>query len=96
MEFTWDENKREKVIAEHKVDFAKIQDVFDDPFGVYIEDFKHSTDDEVRFNIIGQTSSYGSVFVVFVYPEENKIRFISARKAENWMIKEYEENRKRL
>ena len=96
MEFTWDETKRERVLAEHKVDLAKTTDVFDDPFGVYIEDFKHSTEDEIRFNIIGQTLNYGLIFAVFIHEDENYIRLISARKAENWMVKEYEENRKRL
>ena len=96
MEFTWDETKRAKVIAEHKVDFAKVLDVFDDNFAVYIEDFEHSTDDEIRFNVIGKSASYGVVFAVFNYDESNDIRFITAGKAENWMVKEYEENRKRL
>lgn len=40
MEFIWDETKREKVLAEHKIDFAKIEDIFDDSFAVFIEDFK--------------------------------------------------------
>ena len=96
MEFTWKETKRAKVIAEHKVDFAKVLDVFDDNFAVYIEDFEHSTDDEIRFNVIGKSASYGLVFAVFTYDESNDICFITARKAENWMVKEYEENRKRL
>lgn len=96
MKFTWDEVKREKVLAEHKLDFAEIQDVFDDSFGLYIEDFEHSTDDEIRFNVIGQSVKYGLVFVVFMYDESDDIRFVTARKAENWMAKEYEENRKRL
>jgi uncharacterized DUF497 family protein len=96
MKFVWDETKREKVIAEHKVDFAEVQDVFNDDFAVYIEDFEHSTDSEIRFNVIGQSINYGLVFVVFAYDESNDIRLITARKAENWMVKEYEENRKRL
>jgi uncharacterized DUF497 family protein len=96
MEFTWDETKRERVLAEHKVDFAKVGDVFDDVFAVYIEDFKHSTDDEIRFNIIGQTLNYGLIFVAFIYDASDDIRFITARKAEGWMVREYEENRKRL
>jgi uncharacterized DUF497 family protein len=96
MEFTWDEIKREKVLAEHKVDFAKIQDVFDDAFAVYIEDFEHSTDDEIRFNVIGQSAIYGLVFIAFTYDASDDVRFITARKAESWMVKEYEENRKRL
>ena len=96
MEFTWDKTKREKVIAEHKVDFAKIQDTFDDPFAVYFEDFEHSTDDETRFDVIGQSLNYGLIFAVFTYEDEDYICLITARKAENWMVKEYEENRKRL
>ena len=75
--------KRAKVIAEHKVDFAKVLDVFDDNFAVYIEDFEHSTDDEIRFNVIGKSASYGVVFAVFNYDESNDIRFITDRKAEN-------------
>ena len=96
MGFTWDEAKRKKVIAEHKVDFVKIQDAFGDIFAVYFEDFDHSTDDEIRFDIIGQSSNYGLIFAVFTYEGENYIRLITARKAESWMVKEYEENRKRL
>jgi uncharacterized DUF497 family protein len=96
MEFIWEEIKREQVLAEHKVDFARIDDVFDDPFAVFIEDFKHSTDDELRLNVIGQSLNYGLIFLVFTYQGNDFIRFISARKAEKWMVKEYEENRKRL
>ncbi len=94
--FEWDESKKEKVLAEHKVDFAKITDIFDDPFAVYIEDFEHSTSQEIRFNIIGQTVYYDLTFMVFTYEGESQIRFVKARRAENLMIQEYEKNRKRL
>ena len=30
----WDEDKREKVIRERNIDFAKILDIFDDDFAV--------------------------------------------------------------
>jgi uncharacterized protein len=93
--FVWDESKREKVIKEHGIDFAKIGDVFDDPFALYFEDYKHSTIDERRFQSVGQSNRYGLIVVVFTYAEED-IRFITARPAENWMVKEYEQNRKRL
>jgi len=43
--FVWDESKRRKVIEDHKVDFALLLDAFDDVFGVYFEDFEHSTED---------------------------------------------------
>jgi uncharacterized DUF497 family protein len=96
MEFIWDETKRKKVILEHKIDFEKILDVFDDNFAVFIEDFEHSTENETRFNVIGKTINYGLVFVVFIYDNSDDIRLVTARKAENWMVNEYEKNRKRL
>ncbi|HEX9928778.1 MAG TPA: BrnT family toxin [Pyrinomonadaceae bacterium] len=94
--FVWDETKREQVIKEHGVDFAEIGDVFNDPFALYFEDYEHSSDDETRFRTVGQTVLYGLVAAVFIYTDEDKIRFITARHAENWMVKEYEKNRKRL
>ena len=39
--FSWDESKREKVIAEHSIDFARIEDVFDDPFSIDYADYEH-------------------------------------------------------
>ena len=86
--FVWDEAKRLKVIENHNVDFELITDIFDDPYGVYNDDFGHS-DKEIRYTVIGSTANYGLVFLVFTYVEE-KIRFITARRAENWMVKEYE------
>ena len=94
--FIWTETKREKVIKKRGIDFAEMIDVFDDPFAVYFEDYEHSTETEIRFNIIGQTARYGLIFVVFIYVGEYDIHFVTARRAENWMVKEYEENRKRL
>lgn len=93
--FGWNEEKRLRVIKEHGVDFALIEDVFEDAFAVFIEDFAHSTDDEIRFNVVGQTAAYGLIFAAYTC-EMDTIHFITARRAENWMVKEYEENRKRL
>ena len=39
----WDEDKREKVIRERNIDFARILDIFDDPFAVDFQDLEHST-----------------------------------------------------
>lgn len=44
--------------------------------------------------MIGATV-YGLVYLVFSETGEDELRFITARLAENWMVKEYEENRKR-
>jgi uncharacterized protein len=65
--FVWDESKREKVIKDHGIDFAKIGGVFDDPFALYFEDYEHSTTDETRFQTVGQSNHYGLIVVVFIY-----------------------------
>jgi uncharacterized protein len=95
MKFTWDKAKAQKVKAEHKIDFDKIKDVFDDPFAVEFTDETHSTDEEVRFTIIGLTVEYGLIYLIFTEPNETELHFITARKAENWMVKSYEQNRRR-
>ena len=94
--FVWDEAKRLKVIENHKVDFALIFDVFEDPFAFDFEDFSHSDETEIRWGIIGQTYQYG--LIVLIYKTINNVdtRFITARKAEKWMVKVYEENKRRL
>ncbi|MBX3291227.1 MAG: BrnT family toxin [Acidobacteria bacterium] len=86
--FVWDEAKRRKVLADHKVDFALLTDIFEDPFAIYNDDLGHS-ETELRYTVVGMTAQYGLVFLVFSYVEE-QIRFITARRAENWMVKEYE------
>ncbi len=87
--------KTGKVIKKRGIDFAEMTDVFDDSFAVYFEDYEHSTELETRFNIIGQTANYGLVFAVFIYAGEYDLYIVTARRAENWMVKEYEENRKK-
>ncbi|MCB1025329.1 MAG: BrnT family toxin [Acidobacteria bacterium] len=94
MKFTWDEIKAEKVKRDHAVEFAKIIDIFEDAFAIEYIDEDHSTDEETRYAIIGLTS-YGLVYLVFTELKMDELHFITARLAENWMVKEYEENRKR-
>jgi len=77
------------VIENHKVDFALITDIFDDPFGVYREDIEHSGE-EIRYSVVGLTAEYGLAVVIFTYADGN-IRLITARRAEKWMVKDYEE-----
>jgi len=87
--FVWDESKRLKVIENHKVDFALITDIFDDPFGVYREDTEHSGE-EIRYSVVGLTAEYGLAVVIFTYADDD-IRFMTARRAGKWMVKDYEE-----
>ena len=94
MEYTWDESKAKKVKDEHAIEFAKIIDIFEDAYAVEFIDEAHSTEKETRYAIIGVTV-YGLVYLVFTEPNENELHFITARLAENWMVSEYEENRKK-
>jgi uncharacterized DUF497 family protein len=89
----WDEKKRLKVLDDHGVDLALLADAFDDPLGVYFEDVEHSTLDETRLNLIAFAAQYGLVYVTFTY-DDDKIRLITAWKAEKWAIKEYEQYKK--
>lgn len=91
---TWNETKRQATIEKHGIDFAKIEDVFADPFALYFEDVEHSDGDETRLQVIGQANAYGLIVAVFVYIETGDVHIITARRAENWMVKEYEQNRK--
>lgn len=96
--FTWDEDKAESVSEEHGVEFARIIDIFSDPYAVEYINEAHSTEDETRYAITGIAARYGLVHLVFTELEsdgEMELHFITARRAEPWMVNEYEENRKR-
>lgn len=95
MKFVWDPTKKEKVRREHHIDFERIEDIFRDPFAVEFIDEPHS-DDEVRFGIIGLTAEYGLIYLVFTELDFETLRFITARKADRWMVREYEEKRRRI
>jgi uncharacterized DUF497 family protein len=87
--FVWDELKRQKVIENHRIDFALMLDVFDDAFGIFREDTEHS-DNEIRYSVIRLTAEYDLIFAIFTYTENNEVRLITARRAEKWMVKQYE------
>lgn len=91
--FVWDESKRLKVIKKHKIDFALIFDIFEDPLALDFADAKHSDKSETRWGIIGQTNQYGLIALFYTIYDEDNVRFITARRAEKWMVKEYEEKR---
>ncbi len=94
MLFDWDENKRQKVINDHNVDFEFIKDIFDDFNAIDGIDDSHSNASEIRFSIIGITAQYGLIFLIYTQSDEADIRFITAWKAENWMVDEYEKRKK--
>ena len=89
MQFEWDEEKALKNAKKHRVSFEQAQQVFDDPRAVPFEDSEHSSPDETRYVMIGM-SSIGLLCVSFTYRDE-VVRFISARRAEKWMVNVYED-----
>lgn len=62
---TWHEKKRQKVIKDHGVDIAKIEDILDDPFAFDYDDDGHSQNENRRV-IVGKTAAYGLVAMVYV------------------------------
>ena len=76
--FEWDEVKNLANIAKHKVNFANIRRVFDDPFRIISADKKYNYE-ETRWNCIGYVKDC-LFFVVYTYRDET-IRIISARQA---------------
>ena len=94
MRFTWSEDKAEQVKKDHGIDLAEIIGIFNDPYAIEFLDEAHSTDMETRYAIIGLAAP-GLVFLVYTEPTPDERHFITARRAEPWMVDEYEENRKR-
>ena len=73
-----------------------IFDVFEDPFSIDFEDYEHSDKTKTRWGIIGQTARFGLTVLFYTIVETDDVRFITARKAEKWMVKKYEENQRRF
>ena len=90
---TWDEKKRRERIEDHGIDFEKIANLFDDPFAIYTEDDAHS-DFEERWLIIARSSEYGLLAASYTFRDED-IRLVTARRAERWMERLYEQQRNR-
>ena len=66
----WDERKRRKVLKDHGVDIAKIEDMLDDPFAIDYEDDEHSNAEDRRV-LIGKTAMYGLVAIIYIVRGEN-------------------------
>ena len=91
MHFEWDDDKAQRNAKKHRVSFEQAQEVFNDPRAIPFEDLQHSSYEETRYVMIGM-SSIGLLFVSFAYRDEF-VRLISARRAEKWMVKAYEDEK---
>ncbi len=93
MRFAWDEIKKAANASRHPgITFEMAQEVFLDPNQVRSDNYFYSEDGEQRYIVIGLTKGLLLVVVVFVEQDERDeeiIRIISARKAENYEKKAY-------
>ncbi len=78
LEFEWDEEKHQRNIRIHRVDFPTASRVFLDPFILEYEDDRGY--DELRWNALGMVE--GKVLHVTYTMRGERYRIISAREAE--------------
>src|SRR6266550_2666756 len=76
--FDWDKGNIQKNVDKHGVSVQESEEVFSyEPF-IIAEDVDHSTDDEQRFEALGQTNANRKLFVSFTI-RAHKVRVISIR-----------------
>ena len=88
MDFEWDENKNERNWEKHRVDFADAIHIFLDEDRLEREDTRNNYG-ESRFQTVGKTEE-GILFVIYTMRKQNKIRIISARRANSRERQSYE------
>jgi uncharacterized DUF497 family protein len=86
VDYEWDSGKAAANLRKHKVDFADAVISLEDENALTIEDPNH---DERRFKTLGMGPSPNILFVVHCERSENRIRIISARKADQNMVLEF-------
>lgn len=84
-EFIWDNIKEEINFKKHGIKFSTASKVFKDEKKLIRLDEEHT--EEERYNVLGKVGKL--LFVVVTFREENKIRIISARKANKYETRRY-------
>ena len=90
LHFEWDESKAISNQKKHGVSFEEAQSAFADSLGRLISD-PDSSEDEARFILMGVSSRLRLLIVCHCERDKNSIRIISARKADRFERKKYEE-----
>lgn len=96
MKFEWNESKNQTNKKKHGISFTEAVSIFHDPFILSKYDEAHSSDDEDRWNSIGETSASSVLMVVHLAHEDDRFRIISARKATNNEKKMYYYRREQM
>ena len=87
MAFEWDSDKSDRCYVERGFDFAYAAQGFFDPDRIIIKDNRYDYG-ENRYQVISKI--HERVFVVIFTQLDNAIRIISARKANQREVKQYE------
>jgi uncharacterized protein len=91
--FAWDDNKAAQNWRDHGVTFEMAREVFRDPFAIEWQDLGQDPHEE-RYCTIGMVEGR-LLFVGYTMMGGERIRIITARKAEPYERRKYhEENRK--
>ena len=77
--FRWDQDKATRNIAKHGISLEQAAQIFFDPFVRY---WDAADKGETRDAALGADFEYRVLFVAHIMVEEDRIRIISARKAE--------------
>lgn len=86
--FEYDSEKAASNLTKHGVSFREAAEVFDHDY-IEIEDARAVG--EIRYRVLGWSHSRLLVLAVIYTPRENRIRFISARRATRNEEREYHE-----
>jgi len=89
VKFEWDPAKATANLRKHRLSFEEAATVFLDPLAVSGPDPDHSVGED-RYVTFGM-SSLGKLIVVAHMHRPGSIRIISARRADRWERKMYEE-----
>ncbi|MEE3719665.1 BrnT family toxin [Tumidithrix elongata RA019] len=88
MKFEWDEAKNLENIRKHEIDFADVPPMFDDEILIDLDDrFDYGEDRWVGIGFLGS----GIAVVVWTERKENITRIISARRANRYEQKRFEQ-----
>jgi hypothetical protein len=88
MQFEWDEAKNLENIHKHQIDFTDVPEMFDSP--ILIEEDERFDYGEERWLGIGFLAN-GVAVIVWTERQGDVIRIISARKANRYERKRFEE-----
>lgn len=86
MEYEWDPRKADQNLRKHDVDFPDAVLALEDLHALTIEDQDHS---EARFKTLGMGPRLNVLFVVHAERGPDRIRIISARKADSHEAEQY-------